>query len=776
MLKAWESTYLDVRKRIEDSDRDDRWEFDRGLLFGETSHIASICADLCDLADVLQQFRCIFSDELKQVTDNPEVIEDAIAQVEALVDPVEALTFSPFARDSGPEWTEAKAVFAKQVAAIERSAKGFIDASFQNLRSAEGAFEMLCKFESFKSRDVVNAQLKLKFVDVLEKFSQEVAEIERIFNRDKNAPPISKNQPPVAGAIRWANALLYHVKTTVLKFNAMPELLQSAKGRQASDKYITVARALRTYQIDLHNAWCAATAAKLPMLLQRNILAHEDPADVGGVALPRASVKFVVNYDPELRELVSEAKYLDTLMMDVPELAVNVTLQAHKNEEYVDEMKKMLSRLHALMEEIDTHTEALLADHLHNLAIVLAPGLERLNWTSLGVHDFVGRMNAAISKFEGILFHVNKNEADIREILTQFEDAVLFSRDRSWATDGHPSTNAVLGVKEWCTNAEAEVIRTMDKLALAYGGVGPLLTKVAVMVEGSATANSPVLPTYYNYWEKQIYAAIRSMLLKNLNCVLDSARNGEPLFTIDVRLSSPDIILLPSASEVYSIVSQYFRGMLDGTKNFARWMHGTVELTPPLRLDDDDDEPIIFSFYDDIAVDPEIIELVQSVDEVIQGMFDAITDYLRRWYRYRPLWNLPQNNTVDKFRAKSPGSVAYDEKLAFYNNVAVEVLKSGSERGVGLCNLYIAPLISAIKSAAESWVTKLGGAMVHSATEQMTDTLARIEKWRGCLGQDANSLETLKAILGDIQEINDSKLEIELSNQAAIEAFRTAQM
>jgi len=777
MLQAWESTYLDVRKRIEESDRDERWEFDRQLLFGETAHMAGICSDLCDLADVLQQFRCIFSDELKAVTDNPEVIEDAIAQVEALVDPVKALPFSPFDPATGADWEKAKAEFAEQVVKIEASAKGFIDASFQTLRSAEAAFDMLCKFESFKSRDVVNAQLKLKFADVLDKFTQEVTEVERMFNRDRDAPPLSKNQPPVAGAVRWANALLYHVKTTVLKFNSMPELLQSVKGKQASEKYVAVARSLRNYQIKLHEDWCVAASAKLPGLLKKNILAHADPADAVGPIIPRASVRFVVNYDPELRELVSEAKYLDTLMMDVPELAVNVTLQAQKNEEYIDDMNKMLHRFHTLMSEMNTHTEALLDDHLHNLAIVLAPGLERLNWTSLGVSDYITRVNAAISKFESVLYHVNKNEMDIKEVLGQFEEAVLFSSDHDWATtdETHSTSSELLGVKEWCTNAEAEVGRTMDKLALAYGGIGPLLTKVAVMVEGSSTGQSPLLTIYYNFWERQIYDSIRSMLVKNLERVLECAKRGTPLFTIDVRLSSPDIILLPSSSEVYSLLSQYFRALLDGSKKFARWMHGTVELTPPLHVDEDD-EPVVFSFYDDIVQDPEIVSLIETVDKSVHDMFDSITEYLRRWYRYRPLWNLDQSNTIEKFRVRQPSSVAYDEKLSFYNNVAGEVLRYGSERSSGLANLYIAPLVNAIKSAAESWVSKLGGAMIDTAVEDLTATLGRIEKWRHCLDQDADNLETLKQILGDIQEINDVKLEIELSNGAATEAFRTAQM
>ena len=43
----------------------------------------------------------------------------------------------------------------------------------------------------------------------------------------------------------------------------------------------------------------------------------------------------------------------------------------------------------------------------------------RLNWTSLGVPDFVDRCNAGISKFENILFHVKKNESDIGDILAR---------------------------------------------------------------------------------------------------------------------------------------------------------------------------------------------------------------------------------------------------------------------------------------------------------------------------------------------------------------------
>ena len=52
MLDLWKSSYLEIREKIEYSGRDSRWEFDRKKLFDRTDHMASICQDLCSMAQV----------------------------------------------------------------------------------------------------------------------------------------------------------------------------------------------------------------------------------------------------------------------------------------------------------------------------------------------------------------------------------------------------------------------------------------------------------------------------------------------------------------------------------------------------------------------------------------------------------------------------------------------------------------------------------------------------------------------------------------------------
>ena len=55
-LRSWKTNYLKVRKSIERSNRDTRWEFDRERLFSRTDHIARVCDDLGEMLSASLDF------------------------------------------------------------------------------------------------------------------------------------------------------------------------------------------------------------------------------------------------------------------------------------------------------------------------------------------------------------------------------------------------------------------------------------------------------------------------------------------------------------------------------------------------------------------------------------------------------------------------------------------------------------------------------------------------------------------------------------------------
>ena len=146
VLLRWEEAYLQMRQKIEDSGRDNRWEFDRNKLFSRTRYMAQRCGDLLYAAETLRDMRAMLGPELKAVTGDAKGIDEVMARVEALVVPLETAPFDFFDRRYQTSWEAAMGKLRENVAAIEEMLKKFMDDSFTKLRSAESAFELLLKF------------------------------------------------------------------------------------------------------------------------------------------------------------------------------------------------------------------------------------------------------------------------------------------------------------------------------------------------------------------------------------------------------------------------------------------------------------------------------------------------------------------------------------------------------------------------------------------------------------------------------------------------------
>jgi len=51
-----------------------------------------------------------------------------------------------------------------------------------------------------------------KFVELFNQYESDLEEVIGIYERDKEAPPMMRNAPPVAGAIYWARQLLTRIE------------------------------------------------------------------------------------------------------------------------------------------------------------------------------------------------------------------------------------------------------------------------------------------------------------------------------------------------------------------------------------------------------------------------------------------------------------------------------------------------------------------------------------------------------------------------------------
>ena len=67
------------------------------------------------------------------------------------------------------------------------------------------------------------------------------------------------------------------------------------------------------------------------------------------------------------------------------------------------------------------------------------------------------------------------------------------------------------------------------------------------------------------------------------------------------------MVVNPSVQEVNKLLGRLVRSLVESTKPFVRWMDGTCIETPEQRVGNEDDEPVVFTFYWDVAANPQVI-------------------------------------------------------------------------------------------------------------------------------------------------------------------------
>uniref|UniRef100_G1NVC6 Dynein axonemal heavy chain 10 n=1 Tax=Myotis lucifugus TaxID=59463 RepID=G1NVC6_MYOLU len=710
-LDMWKKAYFDTRAKIEASGREARWEFDRKRLFERTDYMATICQDLYDVLQVMEEFYNIFGPELKAVTGDPKRIDDVLCRVDNLVTPMESLTFDPFCIQSAHYWKYVMDDFKIEV-----------------------------------------------LIDIINK----------IFVQNHENPPLYKNHPPVAGAIYWERSLFYRIKHTILRFQEVQEILDSERGEEVKQKYLEVGRTMKDYEERKYELWRDTTEQLLPTLMKKSLLMKITANPEDAAETSDRGITFAINFPFALREIINETKYLEQLGFPVPELARNVALQEDKFLRYTEGIQHMLDHYHMLVRTLNDAESSLLDDHSQELLRVFRSGFKRLNWNSLGIADYITRCKQAIGKFESLVHQIHKNADDIASRLTLIESINLFKYPAPKTEEDLP------GVKEFFEHIDRERTKDVDYMVRWYLAIGPLLTKVEGLVIHTNTGKAPKLATYYEYWEKRVYEVLTKLILKNLQAFNSLILGNAPLFQTETILTAPEIILHPNASEIDKMCVHCARNCVEVTRNFVRWMNGSCIECPPQK--GEEEEVVTITFYNDISLNPQIIEQALMIPQNVHRILVNLTKYLQKWKKYRPLWKLDKAIVMEKFAAKKPPCVSYDEKLQFYTKISQEVMRQPLVKEEHCVRLQLGPLAHTVQESAKAWVMSLGKLLNESAREELHSLHEEMESLAKNLKKSPGTLEDLKFVLATIAEVRSKSLVMELRYRDVQERYRTMAM
>ncbi|XP_077600352.1 dynein axonemal heavy chain 10-like [Stigmatopora nigra] len=766
VLELWKSSYFEARQEIEKGGTGKRWEFDRRKLFEKTDYMAAICQDLSNVLHNLEEFYNIFSPELKSVTWDPKRFDEIQVKVDNLIVPFEEVSFDPFSSCKISSWKIIMQNFNSTVCAIEREIIAFIDQSFKTLRSSTAAFEMLVKYKDIRSRPAINNHLMKKTNDVLAQYCKEVDSINENFEEKRDKPQINKNEPPLAGGVRWTHSLFQRIKGGMLPLLTMPNLLDSEMGKLAKNKYLEMAKKISDFGVKKYKSWVSETERNLPLLLKKPVLiiiSKEQQRELG-----QRERRYRVNFPLEIMTTIAETKNLISMSFSMPEVARNVCLQEANFIRYSEELHKLVNRYNTIVDSLSDAKISMLCHNIKRVETILFPACRRLNWNSLAISDFINNGNPELSKFETVVSQIVNNELDIEAKLQSIVTADLLKCPAPNRADILPS------IREFYECIDRERIKSINLLRSKYADIGPVISKVEHLIMETNTGKCHSMTHYYAYWESKVHESLINMVLRNIKAFNDVLDGNVPLFRVDAILSPPKILLQPKTNEISRTLVQCIRECVESTKEFVRWMNGTCIECPPQHVGGDD--TVTFSFFEDICQHPQINETALAVSQNIQQLMLSVEQYLTHWKQYQPLWEKDNATICEKFADKNPSCAMYDQRLLFYAQINQKVVLEDLFKNIHVIQLNLEPLCRTVQETAETWISSLGSLLNKSAKEELINLKDELMELSEKLKQSPDTFENLKNVLGTISDIKDMSLNVKLSITDIQERYRTLAM
>ncbi|KAF7256044.1 hypothetical protein EG68_05470 [Paragonimus skrjabini miyazakii] len=274
MLTTFENTYLQERQHVEATSQDNRWEFDRKLLFGDINYMKRILTDIFDMAKCANEFYHMFGPELKNITGDNKTLSEVLRLVDQLFTAMKSQDLPcPFLSKNEKAWLKVKSEFEDNASMIDAKAKNFINDYFAHIRGPTSAFDLLEKFKSVKARAAITCLLKDKYRDVLRSYGNELVKVDLKFKESKDAPAVAHYIPPTAGSISWARLILSTVKASILRFlHSQPDILDEEEGKAVKARYVALAEELRKYEKFRHRNWETEVNAIVSLRLSQPIL------------------------------------------------------------------------------------------------------------------------------------------------------------------------------------------------------------------------------------------------------------------------------------------------------------------------------------------------------------------------------------------------------------------------------------------------------------------------------------------------------------------------
>ncbi|XP_040553568.1 dynein axonemal heavy chain 8 isoform X1 [Gallus gallus] len=405
LLKEYQRCFHETKQEILENLGEKSFEVSEMYIFGKSEAFCRRLEKITEMINVVQTFRALSMSTIEGI----DIMAIKFKNIYQSVQKKQYDILDPRKTEFDVDFVD----FMAKIEGLEVQIQTFMRTCFGRILSSQHALQLLQRFQNLRM-PCLQEEVRYTVACILQHYVAELEAIKKIYQIHKDDPPLARNMPPVAGKILWVRQLFRRINEPINYFHKNSNILTSPEGKAVVQLYNRVAYVLVQFEVVYHNAWMKEIS-ELQYPLQTTVLVRH----------PQTG-KFLVNFDPQIPEIVRETKCMIKLGLEVPEQAKKIAKVENKLKSNKLRLEGLLQYYEDLCQDTRTIFLNLMAPKMQKMEAVLRQGLTLLTWSSVTLDSFFQEADEVLCMFKQFLKKVNDIcEVRIDLILKEISNTLL---------------------------------------------------------------------------------------------------------------------------------------------------------------------------------------------------------------------------------------------------------------------------------------------------------------------------------------------------------------
>ncbi|KAF4790048.1 hypothetical protein TURU_143619 [Turdus rufiventris] len=759
LKEKYRTSFQKIREDLKKNPSDRQLDISENYIFGKFETFCKRLEKISDMSNTMESLL-----ELQRI--NIEGIDKITTQYQSIATNTKSKQYDVLDHRK-KEFEKDYLEFKNQITALYESIQEFVDSWFEKTITTEQMLEFLMKLEQIGQN---NIDLNEKYTIVLQQYSQDLEFIQKLYQKEKENPPIPRNIPPTM-----------EMKKVIKNYNKM-------------------AAVLLEFELIYHRAWCGFADQARNALCASLLIRHPETKEL------------LVNLDPMVLEVLYETKYLRRMHFEVPDVVLGLCADEEQIKRHQRELQNLLISYKEHLDRIPVVLKPLMKPLIGQIEDALTPGLMQLSWTSLNINKFIQNVYSTLRELDYVVKSASDTlECRIERILKDMSNTALIILPEDEPIDVTSfleqieklSISTASKLSQQSQQVECSVYELIDVLKHtlkidAERTLEDSLSCTHLDMKQKTRCQECLSCSYYNLMG-QLCQRNTDSLIRCMKISLESLRqrlhvidsryqttkfveaHRVPLFRTEIQLAIPNIVLRPSLEDIQSAVNKAVNIILSVAKDIPLWKFAylhhkqqQVEQAVALELGDESKLTRMVALK---PLDKQIIEhkdvnkVVIQLNTIILSLKTEAQVLLKSFSEFSDIWNKDPEEKVKEFIDTKPTMTEFQSQIRYFSQLQVRIRELPNHCALQTVEVATESLKIALIQECRSRQRAFGLALNKKSATDVGEIFSFIENLNKRLSRPVHDLDDVREAMEALREIRENEMKIDMTVGHIEESF-----